>query len=62
MHQRLRDEYGDEMFDPLMPRIHLRRRGRAEEIARTIVFLCSEDASYVTGTTFTPDGGLTLTL
>ena len=36
--------------------------GLPAEIARSIVFLCSEDASYITGTTLTPDGGLHLTL
>ena len=34
----------------------------AEEIASTIVFLCSDEASYITGTTVTPDGGFTLTI
>ena len=36
--------------------------GRPEEIARSVVFLCSDDASYITGTTLTPDGGFTLTV
>jgi NAD(P)-dependent dehydrogenase (short-subunit alcohol dehydrogenase family) len=63
MHQRLRDVVGDELYDEgLLPTVHLRRAGRPEEIARSILFLCSEDASYITGTTLTPDGGLTLTL
>jgi len=34
----------------------------AGEIARTIAFLCSDEASYITGTTLTPDGGFTLTV
>ncbi len=38
--------------------IPLRRWGRAEEIARTICMLCSEDASYLTGTTIVADGGV----
>ena len=43
-------------------RVHLKRVGRPEEIAASIVFLCSDDASYITGTTLTPDGGFTMTL
>jgi NAD(P)-dependent dehydrogenase (short-subunit alcohol dehydrogenase family) len=34
---------------------------REDKIARSIVFLCSDEASYITGTTLTPDGGFTLT-
>jgi NAD(P)-dependent dehydrogenase (short-subunit alcohol dehydrogenase family) len=42
--------------------VHSQRAGRPEEIARSIAFLCSEEASYITGTTLTPDGGFTLTI
>ncbi len=63
MHRRLRRDIGDEIFDQgMLPRVHLRRAGSPEEIARAIVFLCSDEASYITGTTLTPDGGLTLTV
>lgn len=63
MHRRLREEIGDEVYDQgLLPNVHLRRAGQPEEIARAIVFLCSEEASYITGTTLTPDGGYTLTM
>ncbi len=37
--------------------IPMRRWGRPEEIARTIAFLVSDDASYITGTTILVDGG-----
>ncbi|MEX0642985.1 MAG: SDR family oxidoreductase [Pirellulales bacterium] len=37
--------------------IMLRRWANAEEIARVILFLASSDASYITGTTITVDGG-----
>jgi NAD(P)-dependent dehydrogenase (short-subunit alcohol dehydrogenase family) len=63
MHRRLRAVVGDELFDKgFLPRVHSRRAGHPDEIARTIVFLCSDDASYITGTTLTPDGGFTLTV
>ncbi len=42
-----------------MPKhIPARRVGTPEEVAACIRFLASEDASYVTGTTLTVDGGL----
>jgi NAD(P)-dependent dehydrogenase (short-subunit alcohol dehydrogenase family) len=63
MHQRLRKEIGDEVYDQgVLPSVHLRRAGQPQEIAQAIVFLCSDAASYITGTTLTPDGGLTLTV
>jgi NAD(P)-dependent dehydrogenase (short-subunit alcohol dehydrogenase family) len=63
MHQRLRRDIGDEIYDQgVLPSVHLKRAGQPEEIARAIVFLCSDEASYITGTTLTPDGGLTLTV
>lgn len=63
MHQRLRGLLGDEPYDEVLRhRVHEQRAGRPEEIASTIVFLCSDEASYITGTTVTPDGGFTLTI
>ncbi|MGA8071980.1 MAG: glucose 1-dehydrogenase [Candidatus Acidiferrales bacterium] len=63
MHHRGRALLGDELYDNILSqRVHLRRAGRPEEIAETIVFLCSDAASYITGTTLTPDGGFTLTV
>ncbi len=63
MHRRLRGLIGDEIYDNvLLQSVHTRRAGRPEEIARSVVFLCSDEASYITGTTLTPDGGFTLTI
>ena len=37
----------------------LGRIATADEVGRTILFLASEDASFITGTTLTVDGGIT---
>jgi glucose 1-dehydrogenase len=38
------------------------RAGRPEEVAEVVAFLLSEAADYITGTTVTIDGGLSLTV
>jgi NAD(P)-dependent dehydrogenase (short-subunit alcohol dehydrogenase family) len=38
----------------------LGRIGRAEEIAQVAVFLASDDASFITGSAFVVDGGMTI--
>jgi len=49
----------EEILDGEMAKaIPARRIGRPEEVAACIRFLASEEASYVTGTTLTVDGGL----
>jgi meso-butanediol dehydrogenase / (S,S)-butanediol dehydrogenase / diacetyl reductase len=39
--------------------IPMGRIGRAEEVAGAVAFLCSDDASYITGAMLVIDGGLT---
>jgi glucose 1-dehydrogenase len=43
----------------LLENIPLRRLGKPEDVASIAAFLASDESSYVTGTTFVVDGGLT---
>jgi meso-butanediol dehydrogenase/(S,S)-butanediol dehydrogenase/diacetyl reductase len=49
-------------FDKLGSRCELRRYGRPEEIAYAILFLASDEASFITGQALTVDGGNTASL
>lgn len=46
---------GTEFFNGLIP---LGRHGRPEEIARSVLYLASDQSSFVTGTTLMVDGGM----
>ena len=48
-----------ERGDAYRNEIPLRRFGQPAEVASVIRFLCSRDASYITGQTITIDGGIT---
>ncbi len=44
-------------FDAVLPMQAVPRRGQPEDIAETILFLCSEEASFITGQTISVNGG-----
>jgi acetoacetyl-CoA reductase len=47
----------EDVLGKIVARIPVGRLGQAEEIARGVTFLCSEDASFVTGSTLSINGG-----
>jgi NAD(P)-dependent dehydrogenase (short-subunit alcohol dehydrogenase family) len=51
----------DITLEQLTSIVPMGRLGKPEEIAATVVFLCSDAASYITGQSFVVDGGLTAT-
>ena len=62
--ERLREMWKDnpsgfELFKNQYP---LRDVGRAEDIANAVLFLCSDEASFITGHPLAVDGGLTIQL
>ena len=54
----LRKAFPDEKsWNEMVSRIPLKRAGKPGEVAKIALFLASDDASYVTGATYTIDGG-----
>jgi glucose 1-dehydrogenase len=47
-------------LDSLLKNIPLARMGKPEEVAALTAFLASDEASYITGSTYLLDGGLTV--
>ena len=54
-----RAEYTDEMLEQVNRKIPLKRHAQPEEIAALFAFLASDDAAFMTGHTYTCDGGET---
>lgn len=53
-----KDSFGEEGMEAYRPNIPLQRIGQPEDVAKLIAFLCSDDASYITGASITIDGGI----
>lgn len=51
------ESYGEDGQAAILARIHTRRLGCPEDIAAATAFLCSDDASWITGQILSVDGG-----
>jgi NAD(P)-dependent dehydrogenase (short-subunit alcohol dehydrogenase family) len=54
----LGDEALKAMKEGVEAQVPLQRFGEADEVTRAVLFLCSSDSSFVTGTELVSDGGL----
>ena len=54
------DDISDQAKNLLHSQIPLGRIGRPDDIATTALFLASDEAGYITGQTFTVDGGMVM--
>lgn len=54
------EKMGKEMFEALVNAHAMKRLGRPDEISRAILFLLSEEASFITGVALPVDGGYLL--
>ncbi|MGN1111552.1 MAG: 3-oxoacyl-[acyl-carrier-protein] reductase [Oscillospiraceae bacterium] len=54
------DKLTEEQKNAILSQIAMKRYGTAEEVASTVAFLCSDDASYITGQIIEISGGLSM--
>jgi len=54
------EQLGDSIKEELFKLIPLQRLGAVEDVAKTVAFLASDDASYITGQTIQVDGGMVM--
>ncbi|MGF1515231.1 MAG: SDR family NAD(P)-dependent oxidoreductase [Elainellaceae cyanobacterium] len=56
------DEAIDSFLKEKRPHLELQRRGKAQEVASVITFLCSQQSSFVVGANYRVDGGSVATI
>lgn len=54
------EELSESVRENIANQIPLNRLGTSEDVARVVLFLCSEDAGYITGQVICVDGGMVM--
>lgn len=52
------EKLSDKVKEKLMEQIPTRRLGSVKDVAKTVLFLASDDSNYITGTVISLDGGM----
>jgi len=52
------ERLSDKVKEKLMEQIPIRRLGSVKDVAKTVLFLASDDSNYITGTVISLDGGM----
>jgi 3-oxoacyl-[acyl-carrier protein] reductase len=53
-------ELSEDVTAAILEQIPLKRLGEASDIATMVTYLASEESGYITGQTFTIDGGMVM--
>lgn len=60
IHSDMTDKLSDEVVENYAKNIPLGKMGNPEDVANAVAFLCSEEASYLTGQVLNVDGGMVM--
>lgn len=54
------DALPDKIKEDILSRVPLKRPGKPSDVAKAVIFLCSDYADYITGQTIAVDGGMSM--
>lgn len=54
------DKMNDQQKEAILSNVPIKRLGKPEDVAKTVLFLCSSDSDYITGQVLTVDGGMVM--